>query len=67
MLLVVFVKVNIFTASCKERLVEKVRVVEKERLVEKVRLVEKERLVEKVRVVEFLLSPMGGDLQVFSE
>ena len=43
LLLVVFRKVNIFTASCKER------------------------LVEKVRVVEFLLSPMGGHLQVFSE
>ena len=43
LLLVVFGKVNIFTASCKER------------------------LVEKERVVEFLLSPMDGDLQVFSE
>ena len=49
LLLVVFGKVKIFTTSCKERLVEEVRLVEKE------------------RVVEFLLSPMGGDLQVFSE
>ena len=61
MLLVVFRKDNIFTVSCKERLVEKVRLVEKERLVENV------RVVEKVKVVEFLLSPMDGDLQVFSE